>query len=171
MLLASFPNINMVRSLVIPSLSEHLFPFPTQSIGRPSSTFRRPRRPHKAGRPNFPKLERQSFQMKTFQIKLQIRLLWKTISIECFLWAKYIDKVASSLDACFHLIQLCKYFMEVRFKPVSNLSRNIIIIIISKKKLWKKINNKKTNLWEGGAKTFPTAHYPYGRQARDSNGR
>ena len=64
-------------------------------------------------------------------------------SIEYLLWTKYVyivlmvfwcEKfeieatllalpiVVGSLDICFHSIQLCKCFMEGRFKPISNLS-------------------------------------------------
>ena len=53
--------IDMARTLVIPSLSEHLFPSSIQSFGRPSKTLRTPRRPHRTRRPSVPNLRTQSF--------------------------------------------------------------------------------------------------------------
>ena len=86
-------QINLARSLVIPSLSEHLFPstIPThRPLGRLSRTYRRPRRPHTARTPNFPNLRTQSLRMKKYRTRFQVRLLWETTDsvsdIQSYIW-------------------------------------------------------------------------------------
>ena len=87
---ASTPHIYKApRSLVVPSLTEHLFPFSstsstfhsTQPFLSPRSTFnpiQKTRRSLTARRSNLPNLRTQSYRMKKFRMKLElIRLLWK----------------------------------------------------------------------------------------------
>ena len=84
---ASTPHIYKApRSLVVPSLTEHLFPFSstsstfsTQPFLSPRSTFnpiQKTRRSLTARRSNLPNLRTQSYRMKKFRMKLElIRLL------------------------------------------------------------------------------------------------
>ena len=87
---ASTPHIYKApRSLVVPSLTEHLFPFSstsstfhsTQPFLSPRSTFnpiQKTRRSLTTRRSNLPNLRTQSYRMKKFRMKLElIRLLWK----------------------------------------------------------------------------------------------
>ena len=80
-------------------------------------------------------------------------------AIEATLLALPIVWMDGSLDLCFHSIQLCKCFMEVRFEPISNLSRN------TGQETVKKINNVKDESLAGSCQN----NGPYGRQACDSN--